>query len=363
MKLRLLILFLFVSCASFGQDYFYKRTTLGGASKYGQIQTSDLPSLAGIYQPLSANLTALAGLSVNGIAIRTGSVAWSTSILPSAGTALRQIQRNAAGTQWEEFTAMADPGLAIGDVPYVGTVGTPNVYNRLASIATGNALLSGGVGGAPAYGKIGLTTHVPGTLPIANGGLNLTTIGGAGTFPRSDGSTYQNSTLILPNSATSSRIVYATAANTYGESADFTFNTAGGFVTSNRTNNSSTGLESSYVVKHTRATAQDGAGPGITFVNNIAAADNFVGTIGFTRNGANGTGLFTVAPNSGGSTFTAFTLSHLGQITLGGNTTQGAILDLKEDADNGTDVAGIQAPASLASTIRVTLPSALPIGI
>jgi hypothetical protein len=46
---------------------------------------------------------------------------------------------------------------------------------KLAGVAVGNALISGGVGSAPSYGKIGLATHVDGTLPIANGGTNATT--------------------------------------------------------------------------------------------------------------------------------------------------------------------------------------------
>ena len=45
-------------------------------------------------------------------------------------------------------------------------------------MATGNALISGGVGVAPSYGKIGLTTHVNGTLPVANGGTGATTLTG-----------------------------------------------------------------------------------------------------------------------------------------------------------------------------------------
>jgi hypothetical protein len=35
-------------------------------------------------------------------------------------------------------------------------------------------LISGGVGAAPSWGKIGLATHVSGTLPVANGGTNQT---------------------------------------------------------------------------------------------------------------------------------------------------------------------------------------------
>lgn len=58
----------------------------------------------------------------------------------------------------------------------------------LDDVATGNALISGGVGVSPAYGKIGLTTHVAGTLPVANGGTGRATISagllvGSGTSP------------------------------------------------------------------------------------------------------------------------------------------------------------------------------------
>jgi len=49
-----------------------------------------------------------------------------------------------------------------------------NTWSKLAAVATGNALISGGVTTASSWGKIGLTTHVSGTLPIANGGTNLT---------------------------------------------------------------------------------------------------------------------------------------------------------------------------------------------
>jgi hypothetical protein len=61
---------------------------------------------------------------------------------------------------------------AVGDLLYANTTTT---LAKLADVATGNALISGGVGVAPSYGKIGLTTHVSGTLPIANGGTATTT--------------------------------------------------------------------------------------------------------------------------------------------------------------------------------------------
>ena len=61
---------------------------------------------------------------------------------------------------------------AIGDILYASTTG---ILSKLADVATGNALISGGVGVAPSYGKIALTTHISGTLPVANGGTGLTT--------------------------------------------------------------------------------------------------------------------------------------------------------------------------------------------
>jgi microcystin-dependent protein len=50
---------------------------------------------------------------------------------------------------------------------------------RLADVDTGNTLLSGGVYLAPAWGKVGLTTHVSGTLPVANGGSGASDAAGA----------------------------------------------------------------------------------------------------------------------------------------------------------------------------------------
>jgi hypothetical protein len=61
---------------------------------------------------------------------------------------------------------------AIGAIPYSTTTTT---YGTVAAVATGNALISGGIATAPSWGKIGLTTHVTGTLPVGNGGTNATT--------------------------------------------------------------------------------------------------------------------------------------------------------------------------------------------
>jgi hypothetical protein len=62
--------------------------------------------------------------------------------------------------------------FAVGDLLYANTTTT---LAKLADVATGNVLRSGGVGVAPAWGKADLTTDITGTLPVANGGTGQTT--------------------------------------------------------------------------------------------------------------------------------------------------------------------------------------------
>ena len=67
---------------------------------------------------------------------------------------------------------------AIGDLLQGGAT---NTLTKLAAVATGNVLLSGGVTTASAWGKVGLTTHVSDTLPVANGGTGTATALTAGS--------------------------------------------------------------------------------------------------------------------------------------------------------------------------------------
>lgn len=67
-------------------------------------------------------------------------------------------------------TGLASYG--VGDLVYASGTTT---LSTLSDIATGSALISGGAGVAPSYGKIGLTTHVTGTLSVGSGGTGQTT--------------------------------------------------------------------------------------------------------------------------------------------------------------------------------------------
>ncbi|MBK7131949.1 MAG: hypothetical protein IPH69_03725 [Bacteroidales bacterium] len=75
-------------------------------------------------------------------------------------------------------------GSAVGDL----LTGTATGFTRLADVATGNVLISGGAGAPPTYGKVGLTTHVSGVLEALNGGTGYD-------------NTYTNGQLLIGNSS------------------------------------------------------------------------------------------------------------------------------------------------------------------
>jgi len=81
----------------------------------------------------------------------------------------------------------------IGDLLYASST---TALSKLADVATGNALISGGVGVAPSWGKIGLTTHVSGTLAVGNGGTGATTLTG---YVKGSGSSAFTASSTIPN--------------------------------------------------------------------------------------------------------------------------------------------------------------------
>ena len=103
-----------------------------------------------------------------------------TYTLPNASATI--LTDNAAVTAAQGGTGQTS--YAVGDILYAST---SSALSKLADVATGNSLISGGVGVAPSWGKIALTTHVSGTLPVANGGTNLTAVGGDVTLLGSNG--------------------------------------------------------------------------------------------------------------------------------------------------------------------------------
>ena len=133
----------------------------------------------------SANVTGVIGSSFggtgNGFTAFTGPTT-SEKIFTLPNSSATILTSAAAVTAAQGGTGQTS--YAVGDILYASTT---SALSKLADIATGNALITGGVGVAPSYGKIGLTTHITGTLPVANGGTNLTAIGGDVTLLGSNG--------------------------------------------------------------------------------------------------------------------------------------------------------------------------------
>lgn len=103
----------------------------------------------------------------------------------------------------------------VGDILYASAATT---LSKLAGVATGNALISGGVATAPSWGKIGLTTHVSGTLGIGNGGTGSSTTftEGSVVFAGASGVYSQDNSNLFWND-TNNTLGIGTTANTYGK--------------------------------------------------------------------------------------------------------------------------------------------------
>jgi hypothetical protein len=177
--------------------------TTGLTTSGGPITTNGTITLAGTLATANGG-TNLTSFTANGAVYATSTSALTTGTLPiasggtnstatptaggagygtgtahaysTAGTSGQALLSGGSGAPTFGTLTAANGGTgqtsyAVGDLLYASTT---SALSKLADVATGNAVISGGVGVAPSYGKIGLTTHVSGTLPTANGGTNLT---------------------------------------------------------------------------------------------------------------------------------------------------------------------------------------------
>jgi hypothetical protein len=179
--------------ASQANDFLSQFTARGyGATAFGTASTGYIAfsaaenftdtaqgTYAGIYTtPIGSNSIVEAFRFGPAGQLGIGGATYGTSgyVLTSGGASAAPTWSQVSATSLSGVLPVANGGTnissyTIGDIIYASGTTT---LSKLADIATGNVLLSGGIGVAPAYGKVGLTTHVSGTLPIANGGTNLT---------------------------------------------------------------------------------------------------------------------------------------------------------------------------------------------
>lgn len=126
-------------------------------------------------------------------------------------------------------------GYSIGDMLYANG-GTS--FAKLNAVATGNVIISGGTDTAPSWGKVGLTTHVSGVLPVSNGGtgtsvapthggiaygatsstIGYSVVGTAGYLLKSNGTSApswvaSNMSSLFPTESFKSSVKFATTGN------------------------------------------------------------------------------------------------------------------------------------------------------
>jgi hypothetical protein len=180
---------------NFSPIQLYSSSTPGNAPAVGNLVNSTLGSELAIniadgklfYKDSANAIQVIAWKTTPTTAGGTGLTSYSAGdmVYWASGTTFTKLGIGAANyimtssgsaPQWSASIGPAQGGTgitsyAVGDLIYASGTTT---LSKLADVATGNALISGGVATAPSWGKIGLTTHVSGTLPTANGGTGLT---------------------------------------------------------------------------------------------------------------------------------------------------------------------------------------------
>lgn len=176
------------------------------------------------------------------VTLTAAAIVASLHAVPSGGTAGQALVKT-SGTDyaytWQTLPVLGGGtgiiSYAVGDLLYASTT---TALAKLAGVATGNALISGGVNTAPSWGKVGLTTHISGILGMANGGtaVSLTASDGGIVYSTASAMAILTatatarqmlqsgasgapawSTTTWPATTTASRILYSSATSVIGE--------------------------------------------------------------------------------------------------------------------------------------------------
>jgi hypothetical protein len=171
-------------------------TTIGGTAfgsqtaKYVLAAPSGSSGNPSFHQLTTSDITSFSSNAVTSVAGTANQVLVNGGTSAVAGDVTLTLPQSIATTSSPTFVGLtlsnanglsaANGGTGmksytIGDIIYAN--GTSSL-NNLPAVTTGNSLISGGVNTAPSWGKIGLTTHVSGTLAVGNGGTGATTLTG-----------------------------------------------------------------------------------------------------------------------------------------------------------------------------------------
>lgn len=284
------------------------RLLYDNAGRVGEIAQGTDGQLLRLSSGLVPEWVSLSAIGVSGLSFGT------TGLTPAAMT---DGDITVAGTLVAANGGTGQSSYTVGDLLYASRA---TALSKLAGVATGNVLLSGGVATAPSWGKVSLTGAVSGILPAANGGTGVAnssalTIGGAFTMAGAfafTGTLTGTTSVTFPTSGTLATTATANVASVSNSDGTLTISpTTGAVVASIALGHANTWSGQQTFVAPILGTPASGIATNLT---GLPLTTGVTGTLAAT-NGGTGFASYAVGDLLYASTTTA--LSRLADVTVG----------------------------------------------